>query len=74
MFRDPRDDEYQTIANKILTVWIIFEEHNDCPIGPDGDEYFYEWQTVVKVVDSMEKAIAYCKGKPFHTFKEYKVE
>jgi hypothetical protein len=57
-----------------MNVWIIFEENNDCPIGPDGDEYFYEWQTVIKVVDSEAKAKEYCKGKLFHRFKEWKVE
>ena len=79
MFRDPRDDEFitnkitQEIRNK-LTVWIIFEEDNDVAVSGDGDEAYFEWQTVVKVVDSREKAIAFCEGKSFHSFKEYKVE
>jgi hypothetical protein len=39
-----------------VKVYCVFKEENECPIGPDGDEGFIEWEVLEKIFDSEKKA------------------
>jgi len=58
-----------------LKVYIVTEYDNDCPIGPDGDEAFYQWEDIKEVFDSREKAEQFQNGDSFtYRIHEYDVK
>jgi hypothetical protein len=59
---------------KCRKVYVLTILENDCPTDSEGNESFYEWETIEGVTQSLEKAEEWNKKDYFHKYKVFELD